>query len=425
MGGATRTNTSLAAALLLAGAVADGTARAATLQPPTPDPTAYRKFVKEFRGVARRNGIPDTLYDRAFRGLTPDPEVIERNNRQPEFVLPPSHYMALVVTDTRIREGRRKLSEYAADLDGIERRYGVDRHVLVAVWGMETLYGTLRGKRNVIRSLSTLAYKGRRARFGRNQLLAALKILKTGDVTLDRMTGSWAGAMGHTQFIPTSYEAYAVDFTGDGRRDIWETPQDALASTANYLRRNRWLSGRPWGHQVDLPEGFDAGLAGSRHEREIRQWERAGLRRAGNGAFPHSRDRAYLYLPAGARGPAFLLRQNFRSIMRYNPAHKYALAVGHLADRLQGKETGLTWPNGIGPMAEPERKEMQRLLAARGYDIGEVDGIIGPRTRAAIRDYQGKKRLTVDGFPRLEILRLLRSDASAGDPLRRGKQTEN
>ncbi len=405
----------LAAALLLAGGVAGPLPGAQAL---TSNQAAYHKFVKEFRTVARRNGIPGTLYDRAFRGLTPDPEVIQRNDRQPEFVLPPSHYVALVVTDTRIREGRRKLSEYRADLDEIERRYGVDRHVLVAVWGMETLYGALRGKRNVIRSLSTLAYKGRRARFGRKQLLAAFKILKTGDITLDRMTGSWAGAMGHTQFIPTSYEAYAVDFTGDGRRDIWDTPQDALASTANYLRRNGWLSGRPWGHQVVLPEGFDAGLAGSKNETELRHWARAGLRRADNRVFSHSRDLAYLYLPAGARGPAFLLRQNFRSIMRYNPAHKYALAVGHLADRLQGKATGLTWPDGIGPMAEPERKELQRLLAARGYDIGEIDGIIGAKTRAAIRDYQRKTRLSVDGFPRREILRLLRSDASAAVPLR-------
>ena len=415
MGSRTRTGTVLAAALLLAGGVAGPPPATQAL---TSDQAAYHRFVKDFRTVARRNGIPGTLYDRAFRGLTPDPEVIERNDRQPEFVLPPSHYMALAVTDTRIREGRRKLSEYRADLGEIERRYGVDRHVLVAVWGMETLYGTLPGKRNVIRSLSTLAYKGRRSRFGRKQLLAALKILKTGDITLDRMTGSWAGAMGHTQFIPTSYQAYAVDFTGDGRRDIWDTPQDALASTANYLRRNRWLSGRPWGHQVVLPKGFNAGLAGSKNETEVRQWERAGLRRADNRAFPHSRDRAYLYLPAGARGPAFLLRQNFRSIMRYNPAHKYALAVGHLADRLQGRETVLSWPDGVSSITEPERKELQRLLAARGYDIGEVDGIIGPKTRAAIRDYQKKKRRPVDGFPRLEILRLLRSDASAGVPRR-------
>lgn len=383
-------------------------------QPLTSDHAAYQSFVRDFRAVALRRGIPEALYDRAFRGLTPDPEVIEKNNRQPEFVLPASQYVALVVTDTRVKDGRVKLSELAADLERIEGRYGVDRHVLAAIWGMETLYGKLRGERNVIRSLSTLAYKGRRAKFGRNQLLAALDILKAGDITVERMTGSWAGAMGHTQFIPTSYKAYAVDFTGDGRRDIWDNARDALASAANYLRGNGWIPGRPWGHRVVLPEGLEAGLAGRKGERTIRKWEKLGLRRAGGGAFPHPEERAFLDLPAGVRGPAFLLRRNFRAIMRYNPAHKYALAVGHLSDRLRGEGRALTWPDGIGPIAEPERKELQRLLAARGYDIGEIDGIIGPKTRAAIRDYQAKNKRRVDGFPRREILELLRSENSTG-----------
>ncbi|MDE0034783.1 MAG: lytic murein transglycosylase [Deltaproteobacteria bacterium] len=402
---------------LLASAImaAFGAPSPSPAQPLTSDQAAYRSFVREFRSVALRRGIPEALYDRAFRGLTPDPEVIEKNNRQPEFVLPASQYVTLVVSDTRVNDGRAKLSELAADLKRMERRYGVERYVLAAIWGLETLYGKLRGKRNVIRSLSTLAYKGRRAKFGRNQLLAALDILKAGDITVERMTGSWAGAMGHTQFIPTSYKAYAVDFTGDGRRDIWDNPRDALASAANYLRGNGWVPGRPWGHRVVLPEGFDAGLAGKKSGRTIGQWQKLGLRRAGGGAFPLPEERAFLDLPAGIQGPAFLLRANFRAIMRYNPAHKYALAVGHLSDRLRGEEPALTWPNGIGPIAEPERKELQRLLAARGYDIGEIDGIIGPRTRAAIRDYQAKRGLRVDGFPRQEILELLRSDTRAGD----------
>ena len=410
MGRRLRTGTGLPAApaaLIVAAAMVVTPAPARTA---APDHAAYRKFVKEFRAVARRNGIPGALYDRAFQGLTPDPEVVEKNNRQPEFVLPPSHYMALVVTDTRIREGRRKLSEHAADLDGIERRYGVERHVLVAIWGMETLYGTLRGKRNVIRSLSTLGYRGRRAKFGRNQLLAALRILRAGDIPLERMTGSWAGAMGHTQFIPTSYEAYAVDFTGDGRRDIWDTPQDALASTANYLRWNGWVAGRPWGHRVVLPERANAGLAGRKHERAIRKWRQLGVRRADGLPFPHPEDNAYLYLPAGTEGPAFLLRRNFRAIMRYNPAEKYALAIGHLTNRLRGEGGILAWPDGVRPMAESDRKELQRLLAAAGYDVGDVDGILGPRTRAAVREYQKKKRRRIDGFPRPELLELLRAE---------------
>ena len=391
-----------------------GAPSTAPAQPLTSDQAAYRSFVREFRSVAMRHGIPAALYDRAFRGLTPDPEVIEKNNRQPEFVLPASQYVALLVTDTRVNEGRVKLSELAADLERIERRYRVDRHVLAAIWGLETLYGKRRGKRNVIRSLSTLAYKGRRARFGRNQLLAALDILKAGDIAVEGMTGSWAGAMGHTQFIPTSYRAYAVDFTGDGARDIWNNPRDALASAANYLRRNGWVAGRPWGHRVVLPEGFDAGLAGKKGRRTIRQWQELGVRRARAGAFPHPSERAFLDLPAGIPGPAFLLRANFRAIMRYNPAHKYALAVGHLSDRLRGEEQALTWPDGISPITESERKELQRLLAARGYDIGEIDGIIGSKTRAAIRNYQTKKGRRVDGFPRREILELLRLDAGSG-----------
>lgn len=412
MSGRTRIGAGLAAALVLA---AVGNPAPASAAPPSAsDHAAYRKFVEEFRGEALRHGIPGPLYDRAFRGLTPDPEVIERNDSQPEFVLPPSHYVALTVTDTRVRKGRAKLSEHAADLERMERRYGVDRRVLVAVWGMETLYGALRGRRNVIRSLSTLAYKGRRAEFGRKQLLAALAILEAGDVALPRMTGSWAGAMGHTQFIPTSYAAYAVDFTGDGRRDIWDTPQDALASTANYLRRNGWVPGRPWGHHVTLPERFGADAAGPEGEREVREWRRMGLRRADGLAFPHPGDKAYLYLPAGTDGPAFLLRRNFRSIMRYNPARKYALAVGHLADRLQDEGALLAWPDGARPLAEAHRKELQRLLAAKGYDIGKVDGILGPRTRAAIRDYQKEKRRRADGLPSPELLEILRTDASAG-----------
>ncbi len=385
-------------------------------QPLTSDHAAYASFVREFRSAALGRGIPEALYDRAFRGLTPDPEVIERNNRQPEFILPASQYVALVVTDTRVRDGRVKLSEHAADLRRIEERYGVDRHVLAAIWGMETLYGKLQGKRNVIRSLSTLAYQGRRAKFGRNQLLAALNILKAGDIALERMNGSWAGAMGHVQFIPTSYLAYAVDFTGDGRRDIWDEPRDALASAANYLRRNGWAPQRPWGDRVVLPKGFDAGLAGRKGERSIRDWEQLGVRRTDGNAFTRPTEPAFLDLPAGIEGPAFLLRANFRAIMRYNPAHKYALAVGHLSERLRGQENVLVWPDGIAPIAEAERVELQRLLAARGYAIGEIDGIIGPKTRAAVRHYQASKGQRADGFPRRKFLELLRSDAQAPVP---------
>lgn len=375
------------------------------------DAEAYRRFVRDFWPVARRQGIPKQLYDEAFEGLQPDPEVVERNNRQPEVFMPASQYLSMQVTDTRIAEGREKLALYRSALDAMERRYGVDRHVLVAIWGMETSFGQLLGKRNVIRSLSTLAYDGRRQRFGRNQLLAALKILRAGDIAPERMTGSWAGAMGHTQFIPTSYLAYAVDFTGDDRRDIWDTPVDALASTANYLKKAGWRRNRPWGYEVSLPKGFDDNLAGRNRPRSMREWRRLGVQRIDGLENSRPQESAYLYLPAGVEGPAFLVLRNFRALRRYNVSNKYALAVGHLADRLRGaKGFSRAWPDGVRPISRDEIKEVQRLLAQRGYPVGEIDGLLGSRTRAAVREAQKKNGLKADGFPRERLIKLLRRD---------------
>jgi len=381
---------------------------------PAVDVDAYRAFVKEFWPVAQKQGISRQLYDEAFRGLTPDPKVVERNNRQPEVFMPASHYLSMHVSDARVREGREKLRRFDTELDAMEQRYGVDRSVVLAIWGMETSFGALRGKRNVVRSLSTLGYRGRRSKFGRTQLLAALKILQAGDIGLAAMTGSWAGAMGHTQFIPTSYLAYAVDFTGDGRRDIWETPLDALASTANYLMKSGWRRDRAWGYEVRLPEGFNAGLEGRERGRSIRQWRSLGVQRADGQKFPRPDDRAYLYLPAGVAGPAFLVLENFRAIMRYNPSEKYALAVSHLADRIRGAPGFYqAWPGGIRPISKDEIEEVQRLLAARGYPIGEIDGLLGSRTRTAVRDAQRKHGLEPDGFPRPQLLEILRKDSPA------------
>jgi len=326
--------------------------------------------------------------------------------------MPVSHYLSTHVTDPRVREGRDKARLYDAELAAIEKRYGVDRSVVLAIWGMETSFGARRGKRHVIRSLSTLGYKGRRKRFGRTQLLAALKILKAGDIGLADMTGSWAGAMGHTQFIPTSYLAYAVDFTGDGRRDIWQTPLDALASTANYLMKAGWQRGRPWGVEVNLPSGFDVSLAGRDRGRKISQWRNLGVKRVDGKEFRWPNDGAYLYLPAGAKGPGFLMLKNFRAVMRYNPSHKYALAVSHLADRIGGAGSfARAWPDGVRPISKHEIKELQRLLTARGYDVGEIDGLLGSRTRAAVREIQRKTGRPADGFPRLPLIEILRGDS--------------
>ena len=373
--------------------------------------TRYERFVRSFWASARKAGVSRNTYDAAFKGLTPDPEVIEKNAYQPEFRIPPAHYVILAVTDTRIRVGKEMLAKYKAELDDIENRWGVDRHILLAIWGMETNFGTFMGKKNVIRSLSTLGYKGRRTRFARRELVAALRMMERGVVPEGPMLGSWAGAMGHTQLIPTNYLKYAVDFNGDGKRDIWATPVEALASTANYLARQKWQAGKTWGYEVELPAKVGKGYAGRRRSRSIARWAKLGVKRVRGGEFPRPGDRAYLYLPEGTKGPAFLLLDNFRVIMSYNAAHTYALSVGHLADRIRGAESfARSWPGGVRALTEEERFEIQRRLIARGHEIGDVDGVLGSKTRAAIRALQKEKGLKVDGFPTPKVLEILRAD---------------
>lgn len=373
--------------------------------------TRYERFVKSFWNSARKAGVSRKTYDAAFAGLTPDPEVIKKNAHQPEFKIPPAHYVILAVTDTRIRLGKERLKTFKTELDEIEKRWGVDKHVLLAIWGMETNFGTFMGKMNVIRSLSTLAYKGRRARFGRGELIAALRMMERGVVPDGPMLGSWAGAMGHTQLIPTNYLKFAVDYNGDGKRDIWNTPVEALASTANFLGKQKWQAGKTWGYEVKLPARVGKGYAGRRRSRTIGKWAALGVKRVREGKFPRTKDRAYLYLPSGRKGPAFLLLNNFRVIMRYNAAHIYALSVGYLADRIRGAPAFDTpWPGGVRALSEDERFEIQRLLIARGHKIGEIDGVIGSKTRAAIRALQKEKGLKGDGFPTPKILEILKSD---------------
>jgi membrane-bound lytic murein transglycosylase B len=375
----------------------------------------YDRFVKSFWPTAKRAGISRATYDSAFAGLTPDPEVIEKDAYQPEFILSASYYLALTVTDTRIRIGKEKLAQHEEALDAIEKRYGVDRHVLVAIWGMETNFGQFMGDKNIIRALSTLAYTGRRKKFGRTQLLAALKMLERGYITPDKIMGSWAGAAGYTQLIPSNYLKFAVDFDGDGKRDVWETPADALASTANYLARAGWTPGHTWGYEVVLPGRVGIGYAGRRRSRSLKRWMALGVKRVKDQEFPRPGDRAYLYLPAGRKGPTFLLLDNFRVIMRYNAAHKYAMAVAHLSDRLRGLGPfERPWPDGVRALEEAERFELQKLLVALGYEIGKVDGVLGSKTRAAIREFQKKNKMKPnDGFPTPKVLEALRAEAPA------------
>ena len=357
----------------------------------------YDAWVAGFADRAVARGVDAGVVQAAFRSAGYLPQVIEKDRNQTEFSRSLQDYLAITASDERIAMGRAELQRRAATFAAIEARYGVERQVVAAVWGVESFYGTRKGTVPVISALSTLAYEGRRAEFFESQLMAALKILQHGDVSAAGMTGSWAGAMGHTQFIPTSYLAYAVDFTGDGRRDIWgDDPTDALASTAAYLARSGWQSGQKWGQEVILPAGLTSGGAGD--------WGAAGVRAVGGGAVGSGT----LILPAGVGGPAFVLYRNYSVIARYNNAQNYIIGVGHLADRLAGGPAiqGSFPPDAQG-MSIAQRQELQRRLTAAGYDTEGTDGVIGSKTMAAISAWQGAHGVAVTGVPSLGLLAAL------------------
>ena len=368
----------------------------------------YDAWVQGFQGRAAAQGISEATYDRAFQSAGFLPGVIEKDRNQTEFTRTLEDYLAIAASDERLAAGRGALAQYGGVLNEVEARYGVEANVVAAVWGLESFFGTRRGSVPVISALSTLAYEGRRGAFFEGQLIAALKILQNGDVSPEGMTGSWAGAMGHTQFIPTSYLAYAVDFRGDGRRDIWsDDPTDALASTGAYLQRSGWTRGQPWGVEVSLPGGFNTGLAGRGKGRSTGEWAGMGVTRAGGGALPGGS--GSIIVPSGASGPAFLLFQNFNVILRYNNAENYAIGVGHLSDRLAGGGAirGAFPPDKAG-MTKADRQELQRRLTAAGYDTEGTDGVIGAKTKAAISAYQAAQGLAVTGEPSVALLARLR-----------------
>lgn len=375
-----------------------------------PQPNAgFDAWLDGFRPRARAAGIGEGTLNTGLRSAGWIPGVVERDRNQTEFTRTTEDYLAIAVSDERLATGRAAVSQHGRVLQAVEARYGVDRHIVAAVWGLESFFGTRRGDVPVISALATLAYDGRRGAFFESQLIAALKILQAGDVTADRMVGSWAGAMGHTQFIPTSYLAFAVDFTGDGRRDIWsDDPSDALASTAAYLAKNGWASGGRWGLEVAVPAGFDTGLAGRGKGRAVSDWRALGLRAADGGAIP-DHGAASLILPAGPTGPGFLIFRNFNAILRYNNAENYALGIGHLADRLAGGGPiiGRFPPDATGLTLE-DRKDIQRRLTARGYDTQGSDGVIGAKSRSAISAFQAANGMAVTGEPSVELLRALR-----------------
>jgi membrane-bound lytic murein transglycosylase B len=369
----------------------------------------FRNCIAALWPLAERRGIPREIFEANVAGLTPDLRIMDLLDAQPEFTKSIWDYLDILVSEERIANGRAILAQHRAAFDAMEKAYGVDRHYVAAIWGVESNYGTQIGDRPVVRSTATLACIGRRQDFFREELLSALEILARGDVRPDHLVGSWAGAFGPTQFMPTSFKKYAVDFDGDGRRDVVDSVPDLVASTANNLKKDGWVTGQTWGYEVVLPRGFDFLLADRSRMMTIREWERTGIRRAGGKAFSRPDDKAYLLVPAGAQGPAFLMLQNFRVIMKYNPAEAYAMAIGHLADRLRGEAPFVQlWPRQERVLSRAERYELQQHLATRGFDVGEPDGRIGGRTRNALRQFQSSVGAVPDGFASGAVLERLR-----------------
>lgn len=370
--------------------------------------TQFSRWIEAFKARAMREGISKTVLDRAFRGVSYNEGVIAKDRNQSEFTKQIWDYLDSAASPTRVKNGQSALRKYGPTLDAIERGYGVDKHIVAAVWGLESAYGATRGDIPVIEALATLAFDGRRGRFFEAQLIAALQILQSGDTTPRAMKGSWAGAMGHTQFIPTSFLAFAVDGDGDGKRDIWSNdPTDALASTAAYLARHGWRKGQPWGVEVRLPAGFDYSLARRDNMRAPSEWARLGVVGI-DGKAVANYGRGSILLPAGAQGAAFMIFDNFAVIERYNKADAYVIGVGHLADRLRGgPEIQASWPRGYRPISFSEKKKMQRILKRKGFLDDKVDGIVGPNTINAIREFQRSVGVTPDGYPSQTLLELL------------------
>ncbi|RPE63107.1 membrane-bound lytic murein transglycosylase B [Pacificibacter maritimus] len=370
---------------------------------------ALAGWIEGFKQRARRSGISETTLTRAFRHVRYDSSVIANDRNQSEFTKQIWDYLDSAASPLRVKNGAAAMLRHSRALDNVETAYGVDKHIVAAIWGLESAYGATRGDVPVIQALATLAYDGRRGSFFEEQLIAALKILQSGDTSPSNMKGSWAGAMGHTQFIPTSFLAFAVDGTGDGKRDIWsDDPTDALASTAAYLARHGWRKGQPWGVEVQLPSGFDYELARRDMTLSPAVWAQKGVRGVDGKAVPNYGQGAIL-LPAGASGAAFMIFENFAVIERYNKADAYVIGVGHLSDRLRGKgPIQASWPRDYQPLSFEEKKMMQRSLKQRGFLDDKVDGLIGPNTINAIRGFQKSIGVTADGYPSKTLLAHLR-----------------
>lgn len=382
----------------------------------------FEVWKAQFRQIAIAQGIQPSVVDLALRGLLPDQKVLEMNQHQPEFSKPVWDYLGTAVSDKRVAMGQQRWRDNAELLQQIYQRYGVQPQYVLAIWGVESDFGNYMGRHNVIRSLATLTYKGNleRRAFWEKQLIAALRIVQKGDIPLVAMRGSWAGALGHTQFIPTTFEEYAVDFDGDGKRNLVGSIPDALASTANYLAQAGWKTGQSWGEPVQLPTHFDWSKSDPNYWLTNAEWLQAEAVKPTQ-SDPLAADAfSFVLLPAGYRGPAFLVFQNFQVILKYNNAQTYALAVGYLGDRLAGAPAWqATWPTQDKLLSTTNKAELQELLTAAGYSTDGIDGRLGPNTRAALRRWQMDNGLPADGYATYEQLETLRQTArsTASAPL--------
>lgn len=406
--------TGMVAAVLATGALAEGVTTSLrpagrTVQEVPPTQSGLRTWIVAFKPRALAQGISEVTFDAAMQNARYDEKVIRRDRNQSEFTKTIWDYLDTAVSDLRVTNGRAALAKWADTLDAIEAKYGVEREVVTAIWGLESAYGTFRGGDSVINSLATLAYDGRRADFFEEELLQALKILEDGDTTPANLKGSWAGAMGHTQFMPSSFQKLAVDFTGDGRRDIWaDDPRDALASTAAYLKHHGWTKGQPWGVEVRLPEGFDYTTARRDLRKLPSEWVALGVAPVAGQIADHGP--ASVLLPGGARGVAFLVFDNFAALEKYNTADAYVIAAGHLADRIGGATSfEASWPRDLRVLSFDERIELQKRLTAAGFDTVKIDAKMGPLTIGAIRRFQQSVGTLPDGYPSLSVLERLRA----------------
>jgi len=396
------------AALTLAGALCMASAHAA-------DP--FATCLAQLRGPALKAGVSGATFDTHTAGLTPDMAVIDLLDAQPEFKTPIWDYMAGLVDDERVADGKAGMARWQSDLDRAASRYGVDPATIAAVWGVESNFGRTLGGRPLLTSLSTLSCFGRRQAYFRGEFFSTLKIIQDEHIAPDRLVGSWAGAFGQTQFMPSTYLRLAVDFDGDGRRDLVDSVPDALASTANFLKRAGWNPSLAWGYEVKLPAGLDTAGAGRKNKRPMSSWAKQGVTRVDGQALPAGDTPAGLLLPAGRNGPAFLVTRNFDALYSYNAAESYALAIAHLSDRLRGGGPLVqAWPTDDPGLSRAERRELQRLLIAKGYDVGEPDGMIGARTRQALQAAQRELGLPADGRAGQKALKALKAAAAGKHP---------